>query len=212
MSSQDQQINQESNRSGESVDYRPMSLEQHHPEQVAGLIYESSPELFSLMFGSHGIQSLTRLVQGDYNRFSYQYVRVAQIDEQVVGVAVMVPAEKVHAATDFQTLSYRQQLRLGLVKRLIVPFVLQQNYPQGSFYIGNLAVDSRYRNQGIGQQLLLNCIDEAAASSGSIYISVDVDNVRAQKLYQSMGFQLVQEKVIRLGGFRVGSLVLAVSP
>jgi ribosomal protein S18 acetylase RimI-like enzyme len=73
-------------------------------------------------------------------------------------------------------------------------------------------VDSRYRNQGIGQQLLLNCIDEAAASSGSIYISVDVDNVRAQKLYQSMGFQLVQEKVIRLGGFRVGSLVLALSP
>jgi len=99
-----------------------------------------------------------------------------------------------------------------LVKRFILPLVLQQDYPQESFYIGNLAVTSRYRNQGIGQQLLSNCIDEAAARSGSVYISVDVDNVRAKKLYESMGFQIVQEKVIGLGGFRVGCLVLALSP
>jgi len=30
-------------RSGEAVDYLPMSLEEHNPESVAGLIYESSP-------------------------------------------------------------------------------------------------------------------------------------------------------------------------
>jgi len=36
--------------------------------------------------------------------------------------------------------------------------------------------------------------------------------VRAQKLYESIGFQLVQEKVIRLGKLRVGSLVLVLSP
>jgi len=204
--------NQGITRSGEKVDYLPMSLEQHHPEPVARLIDESSPELFSLMFGSHVIQNLTQLVQGSENRFSYQYVRVAQIAEQVVGMAVMVPANKLSVNTDFKRLTYRQQLRLALVKRCILPLVLQQNYPQGSFYIGNLAVTSRYRNQGIGQQLLSNCIDEAAARSGSVYISVDVTNLRAKKLYESMGFQLVQEKVIGLGRFRVGSLVLALSP
>ncbi|NBD33168.1 MAG: GNAT family N-acetyltransferase [Cyanobacteria bacterium] len=189
-----------------------MSLEQHNPEQVAHLIYESSPELFSLMFGSHGIQNLTQLVQSSENRFSYQYVRVAQIADQVVGMALMIPAKKLSVNTDLKGLTYRQQLRLGLVKRFILPWVLQQDYPQESFYIGNLAVTSRYRNQGIGQQLLSNCIDEAATRSGSVYISVDVTNLRAKKLYESMGFQLVQEKVIGLGGFRVGSLVLALSP
>ncbi|NBD19047.1 MAG: GNAT family N-acetyltransferase [Cyanobacteria bacterium] len=204
--------NQGITRSGEKVDYLPMSLEQHNPEQVARLIDESSPELFSLMFGSHAIQNLTQLVQGSENRFSYQYVRVAQIAEQVVGMAVMVPAKKLSVNSDLKALSYRQQLRLGLMKRFILPLVLQQNYPQGSFYIGNLAVTSKYRNQGIGQQLLSNCIDEAATHSGSVYISVDVENSRAKKLYESMGFQLVQEKVIRFGEFRVGSLVLALSP
>jgi len=199
-------------RFGEKVDYLPMSLEQHYPEQVAGLIYESSPELFSLMFGSHGIQNLTQLVQGTENRFSYQYIRVAQIAEQVVGTAVMVPAKKLSVNTDFKKLTYRQRLRFGVVTRFILPLVLQQDYPEGSFYIGNLAVTSRYRNQGIGQQLLSNCIDEAASHSGSVYISVDVNNVRAQKLYESIGFQLVQEKVIRLGKLRVGSLVLVLSP
>jgi ribosomal protein S18 acetylase RimI-like enzyme len=98
------------------------------------------------------------------------------------------------------------------VKRFILPWVLQQDYPQESFYITNLAVTSRSRNQGIGQQLLSNYINEAATHSGSVYISVDVDNVRAKKLYESMGFQLVQEKVICLGGFRVGYLLLALSP
>ncbi|NBD16487.1 MAG: GNAT family N-acetyltransferase [Cyanobacteria bacterium] len=82
-------------------------------------------------------------------------------------------------------------------------------YPQESFDIANLAVTSRSRNQGIGQQLLSNCINEASTHLGSVYISVDVTNLRAKKLYESMGFQLVQEKVIGLGRFRVGSLVLA---
>lgn len=204
--------NQGITRSGDKVHYLPMSLKEHNPKQVAHLIDESSPELFSLMFGSQGIQNLTQLVQGSENRFSYHYIRVAQIADQVVGIAVMVPAEKLSVNTDLKALSYRQQLRLGLVKRFILPLVLQQDYPQGSFYIANLAVTSRYRNQGIGQQLLSNCIDEAATRSGSVYISVDVTNLRAKKLYESMGFQLVQEKVIGLGRFRVGSLVLALSP
>ena len=212
MESPNHPVNQGSTDAGETVYYLSMSLDSYDPKQVAGLIYESAPELFSLMFGSQGIQNLTQLVQGTDNRFSYQYIRVAQVANQVVGIAVMVPAEKLHVETDFKTLSYYQQLRLALVKRLILPFVLQLNYPQGSFYLGNLAVDSKYRNQGIGQQLLLNCIDEAAASLGTIYISVDVDNVKAQKLYQSMGFHFIKEKVIRLGKFRVGSFILTLSP
>jgi len=196
----------------EKVDYLPMSLEQHNPEQVAGLIYESSPELFSLMFGSYGIQNLTQLVQGSENRFSYQHVRVAQIGDQVVGIAVIVPAKRLSVNTDLKRLNYRQRLRVGLMKGLILPFVLQQYYPQGSFYINSLAVSSIYRNQGIGKQLLSNCIDEAANYSGSVYISVDVSNPRAKKLYESMGFQLIKEKVIRLGRFRAGSFVLWRSP
>ena len=189
-----------------------MSLKQHHPEQVARLIYESSPELFSLMFGSHGIQNLTQLVQGSENRFSYQYVRVAQIANQVVGMAVIVPAKNLSVHADFKGLNFLQQLRLGLVEHLILPLVLQQIYPHGSFYIANLAVTSRYQNQGIGQQLLSNCIAEAATHSSSVYISVDVSNPRAKKLYESMGFQLIKEKVIRLGRLKVGSLVLVLSP
>jgi len=206
---------------GKGVDCRPMSFKQHDPEQVAGLIYDSSPELFSLMFGSQEIQTLTRLIRGTENRFSYQHIRVAQIANQAVGVAVIVPAEKVDWDTDLKVLSYPQRLRFELVKRLVFPFVLQRNYPQGSFLISHLAVASQYRNVGstkpsadraIAQQLLFHCIDEAAANSSSVYTSVDVDHVRTQRLYQSAGFELVQEKALRLGGFRVGSFVLALYP
>lgn len=36
----------------ENVDYLPMSLERHSPRQIACLIQESAPDLFTLMFGS----------------------------------------------------------------------------------------------------------------------------------------------------------------
>ncbi|MFP4694188.1 MAG: GNAT family N-acetyltransferase [Halothece sp.] len=206
--------NQYSNQFREKVDYLPMSLKKHDPKEVASLIYESAPELFSLIFGFRAIENLTILVQETENRFSYQYIRVAQIQNQVVGIAVIIPAEKLESEADLKILSFRQKLRLTLVTRLILPFILQSDYPQGSFYLGNLAVNSQYRNQGIGRQLLLNCIDEVATistSPTSIYISVDINNPRAQKLYESMGFQLVKKKVIGFGKFKIGSLVLALT-
>lgn len=189
-----------------------MSLDQHDPRQVASLIYESAPELFSLMFGSQGIENLTTLVQGTNNRFSYQYVRVAQIEDQVVGIVIIIPAEKLHLDADIKKLSYKQRLRLKFVNRLLLPFVLQSYYPRGSFYLANLAVGSRYRNQGIGRQLVLKCLDEVAtisATSTSIYISVEIHNKKAQKLYESIGFQFVKKKVISFGNFKAGSLVFA---
>lgn len=63
-----------------NVYYLPMSLSRHNLGEVACLIYESAPELFALMFGSHAIARLTDLVQRLHNRFSHQYIRVAEID------------------------------------------------------------------------------------------------------------------------------------
>lgn len=95
---------------------------------------------------------------------------------------------------------------------MLLPFVLQSYYPPGSFYLANLAVASRYRNQGIGRQLVLKCIDEVtriSTVSTSIYISVEIHNRKAQNLYESIGFQFIKKKVISLGKFKAGSWVLA---
>lgn len=194
----------------ENICYGPMSLARHNLRDVAGLIYESAPEMFALMFGAHAIACLTDLVQRSHNRFSHQYIRIAEIDHQIVGIVILVPAAYLKDAADYQVFKFSQQLWLKLVQRLILRHVLQHDYPAGTFYIGNLAVAAEYRNQGIGRQLLSQCIAVAATSS-TIFISVDVGNLRAQKLYELLGFQVVATKTMYFFGATMGSRILSLS-
>jgi len=196
----------------ENIYYLPMSLARHNSREVACLIYESAPELFTLMFGAHAIAYLTDLVGRSHNRFSHQYIRITEINDRVVGIATLVPAAYVNDAADYgKILNFSQKLWLKLMQHLLLRHVLQHDYPVGTFYIGNLAVAAEYRNQGIGRQLLSQCIAEATTVSNTIFISVDVSNVRAQKLYESLGFQVVAMKTIRLFGTTIGSRILSLS-
>jgi ribosomal protein S18 acetylase RimI-like enzyme len=197
-------------QASENVCYLPMSLARHDPQEVANLIYLSAPELLDLMFGSQAIAHLTNLVRRSRNRFSHQYIRIAEIDGRVVGIVIFIPAAKVNDNPDYNDLlNLKQKLWLKLVQNLLLRHVLQHTYPRETFYIGNLAVAAEYQNQGIGRQLLLLCIAEAAAASSTIFISVDVKNTRAQKLYESLGFQLVSIKTIRLFKTTIGSHILS---
>lgn len=196
----------------ENVNYRAMSLEHDNPIEVAGLIYESAQELFTLMFGSQAISCLTELVQCSHNRFSYQYIKVAEIGDKIVGIVTFIPAAYVNANADyFDILNLVQKFWLRFIQRFVLSYVVQQVYPVESFYIGNLAVAAEYRNQGIGRQLLSRCIAEAAGTSSPIFISVDLRNVKARRLYEFLGFRMVGMKRIRLFGTTIGSCILSIS-
>lgn len=202
----------------EAINYLPMSLARHNSTEVASLIYESAPELFALMFGSQAIAVLTALVQRSHNRFSHQYVRIAETHDRVVGIVTLVPAEFVKHNPDYdEILNFGQKLWLKFLQYFLIQHVLKQDYPTGTFYIGNLAVAMEYRNQGIGRQLIMQCIHECdshcvkESHASRIFISVDASNVKAQKLYESLGFQDVAMKTIRLFRTTIGSRVLSLS-
>ncbi len=199
----------------ENVCYSPMSLAHHNLRDVAGLIYESAPDLFTFMFGSRAITCLTDLVQRSHNRFSHQYIRIAESNHQVVGIALLIPAVCLNNQADYcEIFNFNQRLWLKVVQRIILRRVLQHNLPTRAFYLSNLAVAAEHRNQGIGRQLLTHCIALAKAASTSpnlLFISVDVRNGRAQKLYESLGFQVVETKTIHILGFTIGSRILSLS-
>ncbi|MBD2459952.1 GNAT family N-acetyltransferase [Oscillatoria sp. FACHB-1407] len=189
-----------------------MSLADHNVRDVAELIYESAPALFDLIFATQAVCCLTALVERSHNRFSHQYIRVAVLDHQVVGVAVLVPSERLHDDADYRdVLNGWQRLWLALVRRLILRYVLRHRYPPGTLYIGSLAVAATHRSQGIGRQLLSQCIADAIAASSTLFISVDVSNTRAQKLYESLGFRVIETKAIQLLGTTIGSRILSIS-
>lgn len=87
-------------------------------------------------------------LQRSHNRFSHRYIRIAEADGQVLGMATVVPAADIHNNADYRTvLSSWEQLRLQLAQRLILSRVLQHGYPSGTFYIANLAVYPEYRGK-----------------------------------------------------------------
>jgi ribosomal-protein-alanine N-acetyltransferase len=55
--------------------------------------------------------------------------------------------------------------------------------------IHNIAVDTSFRRQGIGQALLQQVVEEARRRNASrVTLEVRVSNIPAQKLYESIGF------------------------
>jgi ribosomal protein S18 acetylase RimI-like enzyme len=56
------------------------------------------------------------------------------------------------------------------------------------------------------------CIDEVQTiHAQQVLISVDIHNPRAQKLYESLGFRVVETKTIALLGSSIGSRILSLS-
>lgn len=190
-----------------------MCLERHDPQSVAQLIEASAPELFSLLFGSAAIDILQRLVRLSHNRFSYRYIYVAEVENQVVGIATLIPASKLNMNSDLRSvLNIWLRLRRQVAYWLILNRVLEQHYPANSFYIANLAVHPTYRGKGIGTELVQHCIVHATiAGANQIFISVDINNPRAQKLYELLGFQVVATRTLSLLTLTIGSRVLALS-
>jgi ribosomal protein S18 acetylase RimI-like enzyme len=190
-----------------------MSLDRHNPQAVAQLIHASAPEMFLLLLGQSAIQTLEQWVKLSQNRFSHRYIRVAESSGQVLGIATLVPAAKLNDKTDYQQiLNAWAQFRWNLAHRLILDRVLKQTYPVDSVYIGNLAVYPAHQGNGIGTQLLRHCIHEAQSlEAHQVFISVDIHNLRAKKLYESLGFQVATTQTLSLPGITIGSDVLALS-
>lgn len=61
-------------------------------------------------------------------------------------------------------------------------------------YISNLCVAKYARRQGIASNMLLLAVDAARSSGVSqVFINVQKDNTTAQKLYETIGFQMFEK-------------------
>lgn len=73
--------------------------------------------------------------------------------------------------------------------------------PAPATLLGRLAVDRRYRNQGIGSALLSDALSRAllaSASVGSMAVIVDAKDDAARAFYEHFGFQSLEDDRYRL--------------
>lgn len=77
-------------------------------------------------------------------------------------------------------------------KKGFVAYYLNEN--NKSIFISIIAVSKFYRGQGLGKLLMSNVVELISDKYNSISLEVSKDNISAKRLYESFGFEIVEDR------------------
>ncbi len=128
------------------------------------------------------------LASREFSQYSYHNCLVAEVDALPVGAIV---------GYDGARLSELREPIFELIDKYIgKSIVIEDETQPGEFYVDSFAVFQEWRGKGLGKQLLLSMMKKAASDGHKrVGLLVDQENPRAEKLYQSLGFRVVEEKM-----------------
>lgn len=134
---------------------------------------------------------MTTLVRREDSQYSYRNAWVAlddnTSDDQPIVAGVIVGYD----GADLRRL--REAFLQAAKKYLDQDFSGMDDETQaGEYYIDSLAVDTRYRHQGLATLLLRKLIDQKGRKQ-PVGLLVDKGNPSAEHLYRSLGFEYVND-------------------
>lgn len=143
---------------------------------------------------------------GNSNNFSktekiYVLVDENSRDKDILGFVNIVKGKKRNIfekiAFLFRKLSILNAIRLSLIE-LLDSMVLSK-IEKDDYYVAELAINESHRGKGLGT-FILNKIIHLAKEEGFKRVTLDVDltNLRALKLYESLGFKKFDKKSIKI--------------
>lgn len=77
-------------------------------------------------------------------------------------------------------------------KKGVVAYYLNEN--NKLIFISIIAVSKSYRGQGLGKQLMANVVKLISDKFNVISLEVSKDNISAKRLYESFGFEIVEDR------------------
>ncbi|MBT0607009.1 GNAT family N-acetyltransferase [Aequorivita echinoideorum] len=130
--------------------------------------------------------------QKKQNQYSYENTLVAEISNSIVG--------SITGYDGALLLKYRKPFLEYISENYGVQnLILEEETVAGEYYIDTLSVAGAFQNRGIGGHLVRHFIEKASNESfEKVGLLVETENIRAEKLYLSLGFQCAGEK--RLAG------------
>ena len=138
--------------------------------------------------GEDYLSVLTEVASKDVSQYSWRYAYVAELNGVVAGAIVGYDGAKL------------VQLREGtfdvLRKRVgRVPTIADET-EAGEYYLDSVGVLPEFRGLGVGRELIAAfCKNVFAKGYERVGLIVDTDNTQAEKLYTSLGFRRVGERL-----------------
>ena len=91
-------------------------------------------------------------------------------------------------------------------KKGFVAYYLNEN--NKLIFISIIAVSKSYRGQGLGKQLMANVVELISDKFNIISLEVSKDNISAKRLYESFGFEIVEDRGQKVLMNREGASIL----
>lgn len=173
----------------------PASAEQ--AESIASLIMMAmNHECCQNFAGPHHTladfhRMMTTLVRREDSQYSYRNAWVALDDKTTDDKPVVAGVIVGYDGADLRRL--REAFLQAAKKYLDQDFSGMDDETQaGEYYIDSLAVDTRYRHQGLATLLLRKLIDQKGRKQ-PVGLLVDKGNPSAERLYRHLGFEYVND-------------------
>lgn len=175
---------------------------------AVGLIHSSGARALDYGFSAGSVtclQFLNRAFRDGRGFFGWANHTVAVVEDSVVGIGAFYGSEeyvRLSLGLAAQVARFYPWARAaGVLGRCLRLQRLMRPPSPGMHYVANLGVDERWRSRGIGRALLAHERERARTLGRDVLaLDVAVDNPRARRLYESLGFVATGES--RMAGGR----------
>lgn len=166
----------------------------NNAEQIASLMLLAMEGLVKKFRGAEEraklIELLVRFIELPGNQYSYDNVLVEEVEGKLVGLLIGYDGGAIETLRkpffDFIIQNYHPE-----------GFTMELESEAGEFYFDVLCVDPDYQNRGIGKKLINAGIEKAKAlGHQKVGLLVNVENVDAKRLYESLGFGKVGQRYL----------------
>ena len=184
----------------EQIVFRRLSSDDDY-QKIAHLIYSTDPYLYPDLFGSEEAATgvLTFLLNKAGTVFSAENYYVAEIDDEIVGLAALYKNNPVWDEEDVKNAFYEAGFRPPQSFYAVSQyFIATFNHAKLGINACNIIVDENHRGKGIATQVVRKL--KALSGRAPIELNVIADNRLASSLYKSNGFVIV-DTFMDYGGF-----------
>ena len=188
--------------------YEKLDLSKHSAYKAAELLYETDRVIFNFFYRnkSNTAKILEKLITLGNNSLGHENIYVVTQNESVIGVLLYSIGNhqklgelKFH----FHNLNLVDAFIFFLIA-LKDSFILS-HLKKCDFYLAGIAVDKKFRGQGVGSLILEQAIDMARKKGCKrVVLDVNMDNMGAKRLYEKNGFKVFDKRSYPWFGGRIG--------
>ncbi len=169
-------------------------------QDFSQLVLLSGPTFLPYLFGSDVRNVMKNLFQHTRNYFSFEHSYFIEVNGEIAGMALVYNYKQKKRQNLRSSLLFLKYLKWSIFTQftyLLKSEHIMAQITESEYYLSNIAVYPKFRGLGFGTKLL-GVIEEEARKTGSrrIVLDVEIDNKKAVKLYERLGYNIEQKSPI----------------